>query len=387
MSVRFASLNVENFFARPKALNLMTWEAGQDILSAYNEFNSLIQLADYTPAIKARMKQLLTDLDVYRENDAGIAHRVRASDPEWAWLRANHGTFDVDHEATGIEIVANNRSDWIGWLELATDIINETSVEILARVIDDLHADVQGVVEAESRPTLVRFNEERLLNPFDHVMLIDGNDSRGIDVGLMTTAQFDITSMRSNVDMPDPQAPGDPLFSRDCAMYQVTLPSNAMVWVLMNHFKSQMGGSGPKRLRQAQGVRQIIDDLMAAGDTNIVVMGDLNEGPAAQGQPAANLVPLYDQNSPLVEVYALQAFNPGSRPGTFQTCSLRNRLDYIFVSQPLAGLVVGGGIERHGLWGDPETRGRPKNWEIYGDIGSVHDSASDHAAIFVDITL
>jgi hypothetical protein len=51
MTVRFASFNVENLFARPKALNLLTWEAGRPILDAYAEFNSLIALADYTPAI------------------------------------------------------------------------------------------------------------------------------------------------------------------------------------------------------------------------------------------------------------------------------------------------------------------------------------------------
>jgi len=33
-------------------------------------------------------------------------------------------------------------------------------------------------------------------------MLIDGNDTRGIDVGIMTTAQVEIVSMRSNDDRP-----------------------------------------------------------------------------------------------------------------------------------------------------------------------------------------
>ena len=69
-------------------------------------------------------------------------------------MRANGGTFDVDHEATGIEIVANNRSDWIGWPDLAKETINELTVEITARVIDDVAADVICVVEAVNRPSL-----------------------------------------------------------------------------------------------------------------------------------------------------------------------------------------------------------------------------------------
>jgi hypothetical protein len=52
MSVRFASFNVENLFARPRAFNQATWAAGQPILDAYAEFNSLIALATYTPAAK-----------------------------------------------------------------------------------------------------------------------------------------------------------------------------------------------------------------------------------------------------------------------------------------------------------------------------------------------
>ena len=63
---------------------------------------------------------------------------------------------------------------------------------------------------------------------------------------------------------------------------------------------------------------------MAAGKRHIVVMGDLNEGPAVLGQPAANLAALVDPNGPLVEVYALPAFDPGPRPGTFQSYGIRH---------------------------------------------------------------
>jgi endonuclease/exonuclease/phosphatase family metal-dependent hydrolase len=104
--------------------------------------------------------------------------------------------------------------------------------------------------------------------------------------------------MRSNVDLPDPGAPGEHLFSRDCAQYQCRLLRGATVWVLVNHFKSQSGGGGPKRARQAQGVRTIAEELVAAAEGHIVVMGDLNEGPTVLGQPAANLTSLVDPTAP-----------------------------------------------------------------------------------------
>jgi endonuclease/exonuclease/phosphatase family metal-dependent hydrolase len=310
-----------------------------------------------------------------------------APPPEVGLAAANRGSFDVERADTGIEIVADGRGAWTGWLELATEPVDEITTRVTARVIHDVAADIQAVIEAEDRPALDRFNHDLLAGQYAHVMLIDGNDTRGIDVGVMTSPAIEILSMHSNVDLPDPGAAGEHLFSRDCAEYQCRLPSGVSGWVLLNHFKSQSGGGGPKRARQAQGVRGIVDGLVAAGERNLVVMGDLNEGPAAVGQPAPNLVPLSDPNGPLVDAYSLPVFDTGPRPGTFQSCGIRNRLDYIFVSRDLAGLVVGGGIERHGLWGGPTNVNPPSQWEIYPEITGPEHAASDHAAVFVDLNL
>src|SRR6266508_3102336 len=117
MTVRFASFNVENLFARPRVFNLTTLAEGQPIVDAYAEFNSLIEHVVYTPEDKQRMIQPLAQLDVYRVTN-GVVRRNRTPTPRWAWLRANRGTFDVDHDASGIEIVADSRAAWTGWLEL-----------------------------------------------------------------------------------------------------------------------------------------------------------------------------------------------------------------------------------------------------------------------------
>jgi Endonuclease/Exonuclease/phosphatase family len=239
----------------------------------------------------------------------------------------------------------------------------------------------------EDRPSLDRFNKDLLGGHFEHVMLIDCNDTRGIDVGLMTRDNVEIVSMHSNVDVPDSGAPGERLFSRDCAEYLCQLPSKKKVRVLMNHFKSQSGGGGEKRARQAQGVRDIVDDLVASGETNLVVMGDLNEGPDGQGNPSKHFAPLYAPSSPPVDVFSLPAVKPGPKPGTFQRCSTTNKLDYIFVSTSLAPKVVAGGIERHGLWGDPSNKNPPAAWDIYPAIKDSGQAASDHAALFVDIDI
>jgi endonuclease/exonuclease/phosphatase family metal-dependent hydrolase len=384
MPVRFATFNVENLFARPRAFNQTTWEQGQPIVDAFGEFSSLIAQAIYEPATKTRMIELLVQLEVYRDI-GGIVHRNRTPHPRWAWLRANRGRFDVDRVESGIEIVAGGRDAWIGWLELATEPVDEVGAHMTARVIGDVAADILAVIEAEDRPSLERFNDELLGGRYRHMMLIDGNDTRGIDVGIMTTAPNEIIAMRSNVDEADPTT-GEDLFSRDCAEYNCRLPSGATVWVLLNHFKSQAGGGGPKRARQAQGVRDIVDGLISAGE-RVVVMGDLNEGPLAEGEFATNLAPLFQSNGPLVDVYTLPDFDPGARPGSFQSCGIRNRLDYILLSRDLASVVVGGGLERHGLWGTPTNINPPTQWDIYPEITGAEHAASDHAAVWVDIDI
>jgi hypothetical protein len=114
----------------------------------------------------------------------GIVRRYRTPTPKWAWLRANRGSFDVEHTDPGIEIVADGRGDWVGWLELATEPVDETSTHMTAQVID-LLADQYG-----------------------HVMLIDGNDTRGIDVGILTSPRSRSARCAATSTPPTPARPG-----------------------------------------------------------------------------------------------------------------------------------------------------------------------------------
>ena len=79
-------------------------------------------------------------------------------------------------------IVATGRGDWLGWVELTIEPVDETSTRMTAKVIEELAPDMLCVVEAENRPALARFNDELLGGRFAHCMLVYGNDPRGIDV-------------------------------------------------------------------------------------------------------------------------------------------------------------------------------------------------------------
>jgi endonuclease/exonuclease/phosphatase family metal-dependent hydrolase len=114
-------------------------------------------------------------------------------------------------------------------------------------------------------------------------------------------------------------------------------------------------------------------------------MGDLNEGPPAAATQAVSLTPLFDNNSHLVDCYSLQNFQLGNRHGTFDSCGLRNRLDYVLISNSLVPLVTGGEIFRKGLWGTRKTR--PTEWATYSDMIDSSEQASDHAAVFIDLNI
>ena len=183
--------------------------------------------------------------------------------------------------------MAVGRADWIGWVELTTEPVDELAIRMTARVIDDVGADVLAVAEAEDRPSLVRFNDEMLDGRYAHVMLIDGNDQRGIDVGLFTTGAVEMLSVTTHVDDPDPKRPGKGLFSRDCPVHRLRVGGTELL-VLVNHLKSQSFTSGdpdPLRTRQSERVRAIYDQLRADGAELVAIVGDLNKGPTTDSPP------------------------------------------------------------------------------------------------------
>lgn len=388
--MRLASFNVENLFARAKALDTTTWAEGEPALNAYDVFNTIAAKTVYSEQDKSDMLAALLTLDVLVTTPDGVRLNPNPFQA-WALLRENRGDFLVSPADAAPRITATGRADWSGWVELITEPVDEVAIEMTARVITDVGADVLCLVEAEDRPALVHFNTELLDGRYGHSMLIDGNDPRGIDVGLYCASEVDIVTMQSHVDDPDPARPGKSLFSRDCPVYRLRLASGAELFVLLNHFKSQSFSSGnpdPLRTRQSTRVREIYDDLRADGATLIAILGDLNKGPDPQNPTHhPTLESLLDPGTPLVNVYDLPGFDVGPRPGTFQSCSLRNRLDYILLSPELAATATTGGIFRKGLWGTPSNVNPPRDWKIYPEIDRSRQAASDHAAIFIDLNV
>ena len=370
--MRLATYNVENLFVRARALNLDTWTEGKKVLEEFVALNELIEEPAYTNEIKAKMVALMKSLGISKKNDSRFVQ-----------LRENRGQLVKYSAMTGTRIVARGREDWSGWVELRTELVGETSTRNSAQVVRDVAADVIGLIEVEDRHALRQFSEKLLPDvngvAYDQTMLIDGNDDRGIDVGLMARQPYRVGWMRSHVD--DADARGRRIFSRDCPEYSIWTPSGASVWLLVNHFKSKgfgtVSSSNARRRLQATRVRDIYYGLKAEGVKNIAVIGDLNDTPeSAQLEPLIN-------GTDLKDVFLHPSFDDGGFPGTFGLSNKGNKIDYMLLSPDLFSKVTASGVFRKGMW----PGARPKRWEVFPELTRPNQSASDHAAVWADIDI
>jgi endonuclease/exonuclease/phosphatase family protein len=238
-------------------------------------------------------------------------------------------------------------------------------------------------IVAEHRIPLCRFNEQVVEavggRPYEHIMQIDGNDERGIDVGLMTRADAVIETVRSHVD---DRVGAEKVFSRDCPEFHLKVACGERLVVLANHFKSKgYGGaaqSNARREAQARRVREIYDGLRADGVDHIAIAGDLNDTPAS-----IPLAPLIGGGSDLKDISAHPSFDDGGRPGIYANGTKGNKIDYVLLSPALFAKVTGGGVFRRGVWGGEHGT----LWPIYPETRFAHEAASDHAAIWADVAL
>jgi endonuclease/exonuclease/phosphatase family metal-dependent hydrolase len=368
--MRLASYNLENLFLRARALNGDTWAEGREVLKAQADLNRILGKSVYTAADKTKVTTLLKQLGLEKSDES-----------KFAILRQNRGHLVKRPKSKPIEIVANGRDDWIGWVELTRVEVNETATRNTARVIAELNADVLGVIEAESRPALLRFSAGVLpavnATPYEHLMLIDGNDDRGIDVGILTKKDFEIVSICSHVDDRDNQGL---IFSRDCAQYEIKTKNGNTLVVLVNHLKSKGYGvaseSDAKRKRQAARVADIYKAVVA-NHPHVAVIGDMNDTP--DSDPLKPLV----EGTGLKEISTLSGFDNQGRPGTYKNGTASNKIDFILLSPALFAKATAGGINRKGVWGGTNGTLFPH----YPEITKENEAASDHAAIWADLNI
>lgn len=384
--MKIAAFNVENLFDRAKVFNEEDNNKTRSVIEAVAELNLLFEADVYSDTNKQRMLELVDELEFNRYDEGPLA-----------LIRKIRGKITKRPRSGGIEIVAEGRDSWVGWAELKTAPVDEVAVINTGRVIRDVNADILAVVEAENRIALKQFSEfvfhrvkdeiDEVVEPYSQIMLIDGNDDRGIDVGLMTKEDFEIGLMRSHIH--DLKPDGHPIFSRDCPEYAVTTPNGEEIVVLPNHLKSKFGGNDPssiaKREAQATRIAEIYQRLRNEDYDNVVILGDFNDTPDSEPlQPLLAEMDLHD-------VSELDLFDTGEfkgRKGTDErgigTYKLGNdgdKIDYLLLSPALFDRVTAAGLFRKGAW----PGSRPTRWEVYEELTEKVHVASDHHVIWAEI--
>ena len=260
---------------------------------------------------------------------------------------------------------------------------SEVARDNTARVINTVKADIACIVEAEDRLTLKAFDTDLLKSRFKYEMLIDGNDMRGIDVGIYS--RFPLGAVWTHMfDKRGTTA----IFSRDCPEYEVLLPNGKSLFLLCNHLKSKgydtSGTANARRKHQAEAIAKILEKYDLKRDL-VIVAGDLNDTPAS------------DPLSPLLGVqnlFDVLDVEFGAQPGkrwTYHYKGVYDQIDYMLVSRPLKNALTKTGIERRGIH-DLKRLTESSNGAVtvetqFDTVGHWTDAASDHAALWADFTL
>ncbi len=390
--LRIASFNVENLFARPRLFT----DGGDPVAAA--ALRAAAQLQRLLDAKRYNTDEILS---TYNTNQLGQYLEIqcaRVTSPEARSQRffffQNEG--DERSPAVSINRAITGRGDWIGGIRLKGETLSGNQVKAIASVIRKVNADIIALCEVESRQTLETFNREYLSGLYPYAVLIEGNDTRGIDVGLMS--KHPVGALRTNVFTPDPAEVRPSgrskarLFNRDCLEVMVDLPDGkGALAILVTHLKSKRGTpeteseTDGKRLRQSAEIARIIAARYSRDGKpfRVIVAGDLNETPDRNGANGRHLEGRLTSIDPLLVDTGLSNILADSlgkaqsfthieeRDGSVR----RGQIDYLLVSPDVRRAAQRCGLNRSGqaFWG---AKAPPRAM-----------AASDHACLYVDLDL
>jgi len=258
---------------------------------------------------------------------------------------------------------------------------------LTAKAIKALKANILGLQEIENLDTLKRFNSNFLKSrKFNYQMVIDGNDNRFIDVGLLSdippdfvrTHQF-LRSGRSRV------------FSRDCLEVHFKINQRALV-VFVNHFKSMMGGRAKTKKRrelQSEAVLEILKERFGHqfGNADFIILGDLNDYMETGKENESGIRKLLQSDQMENALDRLPA--PQRWTHFYNGTKDYRQLDYILISKSLALKNPGAlpYIERRGQPLRVNPKNKPAMVPRFFKEVKGKAKASDHCPVSITLKL
>jgi len=265
----------------------------------------------------------------------------------------------------------------------------ETS-EIARRITEVMNADVLAVQEVEHIEILKQFNREHLGNLYPHIALVEGNDQRLIDVGILS--KLPIGTIVSHQTAVHPDEPTRRVFGRDLLQVEILGNNGNKLFTIYNtHLKSHFVSAGEdpvqgainannRRKRQAETISRILS-RMERSNSRFVLVGDMNDPPDSEFLAPMLMV----DNQPLVnalerpsETRPAKAETPGQGPGP-QSKAWTHRFNPPGQEFPRYELF-------DHIWVSPLLAGRFSNPTI--DRRTKHaGDGSDHDPAWIDIDL
>lgn len=221
----------------------------------------------------------------------------------------------------------------------------EARLAAVAAVLDRLDADAVLLQEVEDLPLLRRLASRC---GYPEARLLEGNDPRGIDVGLLS--RLPVVAYLGHAEEAGPD--GRPLWPRD-AVEAVLVAGGRRVVLVGTHLSSRLSDpAGTRRAMQAGRLRDLADGAASRWEAALAVVGgDLNDEAAA---PAL---------APLLGDGAWQVVAPGE--WTWSDGARRAVLDHLAVRAADVGVVLASQVA----------------------AGADVASASDHRPVVLDLLL
>lgn len=252
---------------------------------------------------------------------------------------------------------------YMGRLVKAKD---EIGTQAITERIQRMDLDVLAVQEVEDVDTLRQFNREKLGGMYPHVLLVEGNDPRLIDVGVLS--RYPIGGFTSWQRATHDGAPDELVFGRDLVEVEIlnARRSERLFTLFNTHLKSNYvpfnedpvagrAAANERRRRQAQTMAKIIK-ARTRPDSRFLIVGDMNDAPESEflrgftqdaelrltnafAAPQETRPPKADDPMPASPAWT-HRFKPANQPAQYEL------YDHVWLSPALAPRQTGAWIDR-----------------------------------------
>ena len=375
--MKIATFNIQNLFHRDKSL--LDSQAGNFVINWLDEMEQLMNKQTKTASDLDTIKDLTLLLGF--EKISNISFAIMKRRIEAMFFRAMHCSGETE---------ANCLTDFNGWVKLQTLPVAPTATKNKARVIAEVNADVLLLQEVEDRNSLLDFNNQFLPKfngvPYRELLLLNGNDGKGQEIGMLTKNGFQIQEVRTYCNELDDSE--NPIFDKNLVKYEITTPSKNKIYLLAVHLLDQgkdKENCDALRFRQARRVAEIYRELRDQGQEYVIVAGTLNAVPYC-----FSLAPLL-QKIDLKDISKHPSFNVAGKKekdtGYLGMNAYRMGLnikqrDYMLLSPEMFRRVKNSGLNRSAIW--PAIASQ---WPVYDTIKNEKQAASEHPVVWGEIEI